>query len=373
MKFKYKSAEEFNPADLGQSLCMGYEAVLSAFAEDLEKRVNGALGGYLYDMPQFPGDKVNSGIYYAQYVELPTSLIPQKQGTLLKQFIEEVKDIIGNESSFFDLGPGPEWSVRKNTLPALNILNPSAYFPVDLEPEFTEDACKVVAREFPNMHVRGLAKNFHKEALPQSETPTSIIWYPGSTLGNLPSLPGQSFLENQFVVNHLAFLSQLERNIQQNEKSHTAYLVLLMDSKKIDIQSMLDLYNPHETAVNGFKSVLYKLKRDLQAHNFIPEAFTYQARWNEIGSVVEHEFTATKNQTANIKNAFTGAEATLKISEDEKYVLSNSIKPSIEEMKEMIVKSGWEHIRSGEDPEKQFHIHLAKCNINRSPSSVEAI
>ncbi len=357
--FNFKKIDDFNPANLGRSLCMDFDAVLNSFAEAPDKRVNGSLSGFIYDMPQFPDDQVKGGIHYAKYVELPTSHIPQRQPSLLKSFAENISEIVRPGASFFDLGPGPEWSVRKNTIPSLNILAPSLYIPVDMETEFTEEACKVVSQEFPDMKVRNLAINFHKEFLPKTETNVSIIWYPGSTLGNLPSLPGQTFLENKFVMEHLALLRMFSNNHGSRE-THTRYLILLMDNKKEDIQPMLNLYASSD-AIGCFRSILFKLGRDLQAYGFDPEAFIYKPHWNERNSTVEHVFTATKTQIVRITNCFTNTRAMIRILSGERYVLANSIKPSCREMQKMLNSSGWEVLKSETDTEKQFHIHLAKA------------
>lgn len=89
----------------------------------------------------------------------------------------------------------------------------------------------------------------------------------------------------------------------------------------------------------------------------------YEARWNNQSSIVEHTFTATENQIFTVKNVFTNEQTKLKVFCGEEYVLSNSIKPSAEDMKTMIEKAGWEHLHSKEDSDKQFHIHLAKYHI----------
>lgn len=357
--FRFERAEDFNPVDLGESCCMNFDAVLSSFIKEPNKRINGALGGYIFDMPQFPGDLVKGGIHYTNYAKSPTSLIPQRQPDLLKNFAKNIRSVVKSGASFFDLGPGPEYSVRKNTIPALGILAPSFYIPVDLELEFTEEACKVVSQEFSEMKVKSLAINFHKEVLPKSDTKTSIIWYSGSTFGNLPSSPGQTFLENKFALEHLTLLRNFENN--KNKRTHTRYLVLLMDSKKEDIQSMLEIY-AHPDAANCFKSVVFKLKRDLLACDFDPDAFIYKPCWNDLNSTVEHVFEATKTQSFKITNCFTNTKATVKVIEGERYVLANSMKPSCEDMQQLLIRSGWKHLCSERDPDGQFHIHLAQVN-----------
>jgi uncharacterized SAM-dependent methyltransferase len=356
--FNFKTAEDFDPSSLGQSLCMNFEAAISSFTENPDERIHGALSGYIYDVPQFPGDRVNGGIHYAKYVQLPTSLIPQKQPSLLKEFAESIKHAIEPGATFFDLGPGPEWSVRRNTLPSIEILQPSSYIPVDLEPEFTEEACKVVSEEFLNIKVKNLALNFHQETLPKPETTASIVWYPGSTLGNLPSLPNQPFVENRFVQNHLERLRRFSKD-QDNQQHSTRYLVVLMDRKKDDIQSMLDLYKSSD-AVACFQSILYKLQRDLKAESFDPDAFVYNQNWNPSNSAVEHVFTSTKAQEFKVHDCFTGSSAIIKVKQDEKYVLAHSFKPSHEDMRTMLICSGWNHLQSATDSDGQFHIHLAK-------------
>jgi uncharacterized SAM-dependent methyltransferase len=355
--FRFATAEDFNPAELGKSLCMNFDAARSAFAENSDKRINGALSGYIYDMPQFPDDQVKGGIHYAKYVELASSLIPQKQPSLLSSFAKKIQKIIPSETSFFDLGPGPGWSVSKNTVPALKILQPSAYVPVDLEPEFTEEACSVISNEFPDMDVTNLVSNFHVEPLPSAATESALVWYPGSTLGNLPSLPETAFASNRFVMEHLTLLRQGAK------EEHARYLVLLMDRKKENIQSMLDLYSSDDAA-GCFISILFKLKRDLQAEDFAPDAFDYEPCWNDLTSAVEHTFTATANQLFKIHNCFTEVSETVRISAGERYVLANSMKPNCDDMQAMLARSGWESLVT-EDADQQFHIHLARaCPAN---------
>jgi uncharacterized SAM-dependent methyltransferase len=349
-----RNSKNFNPAKLGKSLCMNFDAVRSAFAEEPDKRINGTLSGYIYDIPQFPDDPVRGGIHYARYVKLASSLIPQRQPSLLQSFAKEIQEIVPLAASFFDLGPGPEWSVKKNTVPAMKILKPSVYVPVDLEPEFTEEACNVVSSEFPDMEVKHLVSNFHAEPLPSAATENALVWYPGSTLGNLPSLPETAFIDNRFVMKHLAMLGKGAAEEQAR------YLVLLMDRKKEDIQSMLDLY-ASDDAVGCFLSILFKLKRDLQAEDFDPTAFAYKPLWNEQASAVEHSFTATANQLFRIHDCFTNVSETVKISVGECYILANSMKPSHDDMQDMLARSGWKPLQSAEDASRQFHIHLAQA------------
>jgi len=358
--FRFERAEDFNPTLLGRSLCMDFDAVVSSFEEDPEKRVKGALGSYIYDMPQYPGDPVEGGINYARYVQLPTSSIPQKQPPLLKQFASVVKKYVRTGSSFFDLGPGPDWSVTRNTIPALRVLNPSQYFAVDIELDFTEEACRVIRHEFPDMKVQAIAVDFHNKVLPYPQSGVSVVWYSGSTLCNLPSLPGQTFTENKFVADHLKLLHSTN-GFSQEHKDSQHYLVILMDSRKDDVNSMINLYVSPE-ARGCLLSILFKLKRDLLANTFKPESFVRNSHWNEQSSAVEHVFTALETQEFTITDCFTSREAVIKIHEGENYILANSIKPSCEEMRTMLIHSGWEPLESLQDTEGQFHIHLARSS-----------
>lgn len=356
--FRFDSAEDFNPKILGSSLCMNFDAVISSFARDPNDRVSGALSSYIYDVPQYPGDQVDGGIYYARYVKLPTSYIPKKQPALLKEFASTVREYVGTGMSFFDLGPGPEWSVKQNTIPSLKALEPSEYFAIDIELEFTTAACKVVSQELPQISVQSAAVDFHFQRLPHPSSATSLVWYPGSTLGNLPSKPGKTFSENQFVTNHLEQLRSIHAPSSSN-LSDRRYLVLLMDSRKHDKDSMVNLYTSPE-AKGCFLSILHKLKRDLRADSFSPESFEFHSCWNEHSSVVEHQFTALKSQKFSIFDGFTDKEATIEVSKGDCYTLANSIKPSYDDMRDALSRSGWEPLKSSEDAERQFHIHLAR-------------
>lgn len=337
---------------------MNFDAVVRSFTESPQARVHGALSGYIYDMPQFVGDRVQGGIHYAQYVEHPTSLIPQRQPTLLESFAQQVSELVPQGASFFDLGPGPAWSVQRNTVPALTHLQPACYIPVDLEPEFTEEACRVIAQTFPQVAIQKLTSNFHREALPPAPTPTSVVWYPGSTLGNLPSLPTTAFTENPFVKEHLQLLRQSQSHDPSQPAAATRYLILLMDRKKENISAMQDLYRS-ANAVGCFQSILYKLKRDLKAQDFDPDAFSYEPCWNAQTSAVEHTFTAKRSQSFTISDPFSDAQETLHVRSHDRYVLANSLKPSHDEMVTMLTHAGWTHLQSATDAHDQFHIHLA--------------
>ena len=339
---------------------MDFNDALGAFAEDRNKRIHGLLSSYIYDVPQFPGDEVEGGIHYSNYVQLPTSLIPQKQPELLKQFSEEIKDLVQPGMSFFDIGPGPAWSVRKNTLPALNALKPSLYMPVDLELPFTKEACQVVSQECSGIEVEPLVANFHQDSLPNTQSAHTMIWYPGSTLGNLPSPPNKPFVENYFVEEHLEFIRT--PSDQNPDRDHgERYLVLLMDRRKEDVESMLDLYRS-SSGVNCFLSILIKLKRDLKAQDFDPSLFEFESTWNEVSSAVEHTFTATQSQEFQVYDGFDNTCATIKVIAGEKYALANSIKPSCDDTQQMLSQAGWSCLKSSMDADKQFHIHLAKAN-----------
>ncbi|MGD1902605.1 MAG: L-histidine N(alpha)-methyltransferase [Geitlerinemataceae cyanobacterium] len=261
------------------------------------------------------------------------------------------------------LGPGPEWSVQKNTIPSLKTLEPSEYFAVDIELEFTREACRIVSQELPHIPVQSVAVDFHAQHLPNPKSATSLIWYPGSTLGNLPSKSDKTFSDNQFITNHLERLRSFQAGSSSNSGKSDAqrYLVLLMDSYKHDKASMVNLYASPE-AEGCFLSILHKLKRDLKASSFNPDAFTYCPCWNEKSSVVEHQFTALENQEFSIFDCFTEREATIQVSKGDRYSLANSIKPSCEDMRDALSRSGWEPLKSSWDTERQFHIHLARSH-----------
>ena len=75
--FRFETAEDFNPAELGTSLCIDFDAVISSFKEDPSERIHGALGGYIYDVPQFPGDLVQGGIHFSngcRHLYIPSDL-----------------------------------------------------------------------------------------------------------------------------------------------------------------------------------------------------------------------------------------------------------------------------------------------------------
>lgn len=283
------------------------------------------------------------------------SLITQRQPALLESFAGEVRDVVGSGAAFFDLGPGPEWSVTRNTLPALGILQPSHYLPVDIEPEFTQEAARVVAACHPRLRVEQVVCNFHQTVLPPSPSARSIVWYPGSTFGNLPFAPGETFLDNAKARGHLELLRQ-----GAAADGGDRYLVVLMAGETEPMDAMMTPYDPD--AIGGiFHSALFKLRRDLGADAFDPTAFVYKPTWNPHRSTVDHVFEATSSQSFRVHDPFTGDSAEVRIAAGEGYVIANSTKPRREAMQAMLASAGWTPLASAADREGLFHIHLARA------------
>ena len=355
-----KGQNDFDPKSLGQSLCMNFDLAVSTFEKDPKKRLLGGLGSYIYDFPQFPDDQVTGGVHYNRYVKRKTSLIPQRQPVLLKAFAESIVDVIGRGGTFDDIGVGPRWSALNNTVPALGVLRPDFYRAVDKEREFSQEAVDVVEEMYSDVKATSIGINFHQSSLPWAETDKSIVWYPGSTMGNLPRNPDQTYLENPYVDKHLRLFKEFA-NDSEKHPAHRRYIAVLMDRKKENQQKMIDLYVPH--AEDCFRSILFKLKRDLEAKNFDPMVFDYIVRWDEQSSTIEHVFKAAKTQKTTISDPFSDRKAGLEFIRGEEYVVGNSMKPTPGEQQQKLVRAGLYHHLHKEDPEKLFHMHLASFDI----------
>lgn len=94
---------------------------------------------------------------------------------------------------FIEPGSGSSEKVRL----LLDELRPSAYVPVDISEEFLCDAALQLGREYPWLNIHAVCADFNHSWSFLDEVPEGkrVVFYPGSTIGNLEPQAAVAFLQ----------------------------------------------------------------------------------------------------------------------------------------------------------------------------------
>ncbi|GGE28464.1 dimethylhistidine N-methyltransferase [Agaricicola taiwanensis] len=161
---------------------------------------------------------------------------------------------------------------------------PKLYVPIDIAADFLTLTARRFSARFPGVAVRPVAADFtHDFDLP-SGVPTEgrVVFFPGSTIGNLDE------------PETAAFLSRIRRHTGSAGKA-----LIGVDLKK-DLDLLHAAYDDREGVTAAFNlNILARINRELGG-NFTLDAYAHQARWNEKASAVEMHLVSRQEQEAKV-------------------------------------------------------------------------
>ncbi len=339
----------------GPNLSISFDNVIKTFHPDEDQRVAGLLSCDIYDIPLFQGDRVNGGAHYNEFITTSKNyyLYPAEP-PLLHSFAPQVAQIVGRNAIVHDLGPGPRASILNKTMAVLAQLdNVSVYKPIDITPDFVAAAEAVVREKCPNIAIAGEAKNFQKELLDNTGSEKSLIMYLGSTISNAPSMKGWTFMNNPFYEQYL--------NLLREGSAPEGYLLLTHDCNQ-NKRSQIESYN-YKSAANVFESAGHKIERDLFASQMDNDAIKYSHRWNAPANCVEHSLISNKDQEFMIYDPFSARSALIQMQANVPYGIVNSYKPTVGQMQQKLLASGWEPLAHKIDETGKLATHLCRAIV----------
>lgn len=210
----------------------------------------------------------------------------------------------------------------------------SAYIPVDISRQHLVESAQDISRRYPNVEVLPVCADFTKDFdLPDARRRgRRIIYFPGSTIGNL--MP-------QVAVK---FLTRLSKQIDPD-----GGVLIGVDLKK-SRQRLWDAYNDAAGVTAEFnKNLLRHINRELGA-DFKLDNFEHRAPYNPKLGRVEMHLVSCKDQTVTI-----GPEQ-IKLRQGEFICTEHSYKYSLEQFAEMAAAAQLKVKEVWTDAEKLFSV-----------------
>ncbi len=265
--------------------------------------------------------------------ELPEYYLTRAELALMRSHAGEMARHLGTGSVVIEYGSG---SALKTRL-LLKAAAPAAYVPIDISREQLKATAAEIAREFPALSVMAVCADYSRPLrlppLAGAAARRRVIYFPGSTIGNL-SLPEAA-----------RFLANARRLAQPG-----GAMLVGVDLKK-DAALLNAAYNDARGVTAAFNlNLLARINRELGA-DFDLGSFRHHAFYNGALGRIEMHLVSLEDQRVRVGGvsfAFRGGET---------IHTENSYKYSVDEFQALARSAGFEPERWWTDGESRFAVH----------------
>lgn len=281
--------------------------------------------------PKYLYDEIGSEIF--EEICLTEDYYPTRaEKEILHNFGAEIAELIGDEAVIIEPGSGASEKIRI-LLP--HLIRPAGYIPVEISSEILERSAKEIRSDFPELTVTTICTDFMqdfncKHAL---KTKKEIIFFPGSTIGNLDP------------IDALMFLKRLKNMI----KSPGGFLIGVDTKKptKIFEQAYDD---SHGVTARFNLNLLARMNRELEG-DFKLENFSHMVCYDEDMGRVEMHLKSLVPQYVRLR------ETVLNFMPGETIHTESSYKYAPEEFEELGRQAGLMPVKSWEDSNGLFRVY----------------
>jgi dimethylhistidine N-methyltransferase len=301
-------------------------------------------GGFLEDVlaglakpqkelpPKYFYDARGSELFDA-ICELPEYYLTRIESAIMHDRGADMARHLGPGCALIEFGSG---SGRKTRI-LIEAAAPAAYLAIDIARTQLEATAAALARDFPALEVTAICADYSSPiALPQLAAQGSrrrVIYFPGSTIGNLTPAEARVFLRNA-----------------RGLAGAGGGLLIGVDLKK-DTALLNAAYNDTRGVTAEFNlNLLARINRELGAA-FDLSAFRHFAFYNEAQGRIEMHLVSAKAQSVTIGGGV------FRFRPDETIHTENSYKYSVSEFQELGRSAGLAPMECWTDPERLFAVH----------------
>ena len=227
-------------------------------------------------------DEQGAGLFL-KICELPEYYITRTEMQILRDSGPKIADALGRQIELIGLGTG---AGTKTRILLENLDSPIAYIPVDISKEQLTQSTAAFSQTFPTLEILPVCTDY----LQPFELPTpirvparKIVYFPGSTIGNLEPAAALTFL----------------KKIRTMVRPANGGLLIGVDLKKS--KTILErAYNDSSGVTAAFnRNLLVRANRDLNA-DFDLEQWRHHAIYNEKAGRIEMHLISRTNQSVSV-------------------------------------------------------------------------
>ena len=261
--------------------------------------------------------------------------LTRTEQAIMDQYADQMATQLGDRVMLVEFGSG---SSTKTHVLLENLIQPSAYVPLDISEDHLLKTASALRLDFPNIEILPVVADFTRDfalPVPQRDASHAAVYFPGSTIGNFDTAAAQELLTN------IAGLLGAQGG-----------LLVGIDLKK-DPAIIHAAYNDSDRVTDEFNlNILRRINFELDA-DFDLDAFKHSAVYNQDEGRVEISLVSQCEQAVHL------AEHTFQFSQGEEIFTEYSHKYSVEEFAQLAATAGFLLHKHWTDPKNLFAVlHL---------------
>lgn len=273
---------------------------------------------------------------FDQICEQPEYYLTRTELGILERNTGRMADLLGERCLLIEYGSG---NSRKTRI-LLDRLGPATYMPIDIAREQLTHSSAALLDDYPQLRVVAVCADYSRPLrLPYYEAYEPcrrVVFFPGSTIGNLTPEEAGNFL----------------RNVSRQVGPGGSMLVGV-DLKK-DTATLNAAYNDGSGVTAAFNmNLLARINRELSA-DFDLGAFRHHAFYNEKRGRIEMHLMSLKDQWVRL------ADGVLHFWEGETIHTENSYKYSVAEFQQLAAGAGFQPEAVWTDEQTLFSVHCLR-------------
>ena len=280
--------------------------------------------------PKYFYDTIGSQLF-EQITQLPEYYPTRTEKQLLDKYQGEIAEYCGSDCIFIEPGSGNCEKVRL----LLDSFKPAVYVPMDISAEFLRSAAMDLGLEYPWLNVYAVCADFNQSWSFVDDLPDGkrVVFYPGSTIGNLEPAAALDFLTR----------------IRSVVGSGGGALIGVDLHKSSDLLNAA--YNDAEGVTADFNFNVLSRINDLLDAEFDRAEFEHKAFYNGERQRIEMHLVSRRAQSIRCNGSTIGMAA------GESIHTENSYKYSLEGFSELATSAGLAVTRSWVDEDGLFSVH----------------
>jgi L-histidine Nalpha-methyltransferase len=275
--------------------------------------------------PKYFYDDAGSRLF-ERICRLPEYYLTRSELALTRANIASIARFAGKGCELVEYGSGESLKTRL----LIGALRPAAYLPVDISDAALRGAEQRLSREFPWLRITPINGDFSRPIELPSSRARRVVYFPGSTIGNLTPEEAHAFLSMT--------------------RGQAGSMLVGVDLKK-DANVLHAAYNDSSGVTAAFNlNLLARMNRELGA-NFNLKRFAHYAFYNAAAGRIEMHLVSLKPQAVRIRRHRFAFDA------GESIHTENSYKYSIQEFRALAAQAGFAVKKTWTDRAGRFALH----------------
>ncbi len=311
---------------------------------DLQPPVSSFLGDVLAGMGRLPKSLSPKYFYddrgsqlFEAICELPEYYPTRTEMALMRDHVAEMATELGDDCLLIEFGSGA--GVKTEAL--LRALKPVAYVPVEIAAGALHGSTTRLAAQFPQLPIIAVCADYMRPLrvpqLARLKASQQVIYFPGSTVGNLTPDEAREFLAGARVL------------------AGTGGAMLVGVDLKKDPEVLHAAYNDAQGVTAEFNlNLLRRINRELAA-DFDLALFRHVAFYNAAAGRIEMHLESTQAQTVTVSGR------TFTFGAGERMHTENSYKYSVAEFQRLAQAAGFRPHAVWTDADRFFSVHLLRA------------